>query len=71
MLEESCFELYKELADLKLRLGSLGFGGVCLSGSGSAMYFIVGDADKNVKHYQSVIESSIGCESLVVHNNRW
>lgn len=71
MLEEGCFKLYKELADLKLRVDSLGFGRVCLSGSGSAMYFIIGNADKNVKHYQSVIESSIGCESLVVHNNRW
>ncbi|GAG84042.1 unnamed protein product, partial [marine sediment metagenome] len=37
MLETSCFSLYKELAELKAKIETLGIGPLCLSGSGSAM----------------------------------
>jgi 4-diphosphocytidyl-2-C-methyl-D-erythritol kinase len=70
MLEKSCFELHKELADLKSRIEALGIGPVCLSGSGVAMYCMVSDAE-DVKHYQSMLKETIGCESVIVHNNRW
>lgn len=70
MLEKSCFELHKELADLKSRMETLGIGPVCLSGSGVAMYCMVSEAE-DVKHYQSMLKETIGCESVIVHNNRW
>jgi len=72
MLEKSCFELFDELRDLKGRLEDLDIGRFCLSGSGSAMYCLVTEADENdVKHCQSKLAESIGCESVLVHNNRW
>jgi 4-diphosphocytidyl-2-C-methyl-D-erythritol kinase len=71
MLENSCFGLHSELADLKSRIESLGAGGVCLSGSGGAMYILTAGADENdARRYQAMLES-IGCESVIVHNNRW
>ena len=70
MLEKSCFELHEELADLKSRIETLGIGPVCLSGSGMAMYCMVSDAE-DAKHYQSVLKETAGCESVIVHNNRW
>ena len=71
MLERSCFGLHSELADLKSRIESLGAGGVCLSGSGGAMYVLTAGADENdARRYQAMLKS-IGCESVIVHNNRW
>ncbi len=55
---------------MKSRIESLGIGPVCLSGSGAAMYCMVSDAE-DVKHYQSMLKETIGCESVIVHNNRW
>jgi len=48
MLSESCFGLYNKVADFKTRIELLGVKPVCLSGSGSAMFFIVegGDEEK-------------------------
>jgi 4-diphosphocytidyl-2-C-methyl-D-erythritol kinase len=40
MLEESCYSLYRELAELKARIESLGIGPLCLSGSCSALFSI-------------------------------
>ena len=45
MLQKSCFELYKGLTELKTAVESLGFGPLCLSGSGSAMFFVLQKAD--------------------------
>ena len=72
MLEECCFDLYPQLADLKRYIQSLGIGHVCLSGSGSTVYCLPGDVrDEDVKHYQLQLKESCGCDSLVVYNNRW
>ena len=72
MLEYSCFALYQRLADLKSRIESLGIGPVCLTGSGSAMYCLVTNAeDSLVSHYQSVLKDRLGCETVIVNNNRW
>ena len=45
MLEISCFSLYKELAELKTKIESLGIRPLCLSGSGSAMFYIIDNSD--------------------------
>jgi 4-diphosphocytidyl-2-C-methyl-D-erythritol kinase len=72
MLQESCFHLHKELAEVKSRIQSLGIGRVCLSGSGSAMYVIVGDRDiREAQRLREKLSGEIGCKSLLVSNNRW
>ena len=71
MLARSSFQLYERLADLKARIETLGIGPVALSGSGSVMYWVVGSDGQDVKHYQSMLNDVVGCESVIVHNNRW
>lgn len=72
MLEKSCFDLHKELAKLKLKIESMGMKPLCLSGSGSVMYFVVGDEpQKKVEKYQLDIKEKAGCESIIVSSNRW
>jgi 4-diphosphocytidyl-2-C-methyl-D-erythritol kinase len=72
MLQKSCFNLIKELADLKARIESLGEGSVCLSGSGSAMFLILQGGDtKMVKADPIELERMIGCKTVMVSNNRW
>jgi len=71
MLEKSSFQLYEPLTDLKFRIEDLCIGPVGLSGSGSAMYCVVGSDDQDAKHYQSMLNDIVGCESIIVHNNRW
>jgi len=72
MLEMSCFSLYKELADLKAKIESLGVRPLCLSGSGSAMFHIIdnGDIDKG-RANQITLEKQTGCKSVMVSNNKW
>jgi 4-diphosphocytidyl-2-C-methyl-D-erythritol kinase len=71
MLESSCFELHHELAELKSNVEASGIGSVCLSGSGSAMFCLVTNADEKIASYQSMLSNSFGCESVIVNNNRW
>lgn len=72
MLEESCFDLYPQLAELKRYIRSLGIGNVCLSGSGSTVYCLLRDvSNEDVKHYQGQLKERCNCDSLVVYNNRW
>ena len=72
MLGASCFSLYKELAELKARIESLCVGPLCLSGSGSALFFMIDskEAEKARKN-QLKITKDIGCTSIIVSNNRW
>ncbi|MFZ0033471.1 MAG: 4-(cytidine 5'-diphospho)-2-C-methyl-D-erythritol kinase [Sedimentisphaerales bacterium] len=72
MLEISCFSLYKELADLKAKIESLGSGPLCLSGSGSAMFYIIdnGNIEKGVETNNKLQEQT-GCKSVIVSNNCW
>ncbi len=72
MLEISCFGLYKELADLKAKIESLGCGPLCLSGSGSSMFYIIdnGDIEKGQEN-KDKIEKKTGYETVIVSNNRW
>jgi len=72
MLEESCFELYKELAKLKAEVTSLGVRPLCLSGSGSAMLWITQTAHiQTARQYQHYIQQKTGCKAVIVSNNRW
>ncbi|HUT28553.1 MAG TPA: 4-(cytidine 5'-diphospho)-2-C-methyl-D-erythritol kinase [Sedimentisphaerales bacterium] len=72
MLEESCFALYKELAELRRTIESLGIGPVCLSGSGSAMFTIIENGDKSrTSREKHKLEGIIGCKSVIVSSNRW
>ena len=72
MLEKYCFGLEGELAELKAEVEATGMAPCCLSGSGSAMFCIIDDADeKRACHYRSKIQAEIGCKSIVVGNNRW
>ena len=72
MLAGSCFDLEKNLAELKKTIESFGFGPCCLSGSGSAMFCIIesGDEDKTMESMHKLADK-IGCKSIIVRNNRW
>jgi 4-diphosphocytidyl-2-C-methyl-D-erythritol kinase len=72
MLETSCFSLYKELADLKAKIESSGSRPLCLSGSGSTMFYIIdnGDIEKG-RAYQIILEKQTACKSVIVSNNKW
>ncbi|MDD5326246.1 MAG: 4-(cytidine 5'-diphospho)-2-C-methyl-D-erythritol kinase [Phycisphaerae bacterium] len=72
MLEMSCFSLYEELADLKAKIESLGLRPMCLSGSGSAMFYIIdnGDIEKG-RANKSILEKQTGCKSVIISNNEW
>ena len=72
MLQSSCFGLHKELAELKVKIESLGLGPWGLSGSGSAMFCIIDNADEEkTRGYQRKLKEEIGCKSIIVNNNRW
>ncbi|MDD5064754.1 MAG: 4-(cytidine 5'-diphospho)-2-C-methyl-D-erythritol kinase [Phycisphaerae bacterium] len=72
MLQMSCFSLYKELADLKAKIESLGVRPLCLSGSGSAMFHIIDNGDiENGRAIQNTLEKQTGCKSVIVSNNNW
>jgi 4-diphosphocytidyl-2-C-methyl-D-erythritol kinase len=72
MLEPTCFAMNAELGEIKSRIMSLGIGRVCLSGSGSAMFILKTNADlDDIERYQAVLKESIGCDTIVVDNNRW
>lgn len=72
MLEGSCVSLYRELGELKGQIEGLGIGPMCLSGSGSAMFCIIGDRDEEkARQYQNSIEKHTGCKSIIVSKNRW
>ncbi|MFC1675740.1 4-(cytidine 5'-diphospho)-2-C-methyl-D-erythritol kinase [Planctomycetota bacterium] len=72
MLEESCYELYGQLKGLKQNIKKLDIGDWCLSGSGSTMFTLLNSGDeKRAKLYKKMIETKVGCKSIIVSNNRW
>ena len=72
MLEESCFGLYRELAELKAKVETLGIRPLCLSGSGSAMVCIAhkNENDKLCK-YRDELKRTVSCKNIIVSSNRW
>jgi 4-diphosphocytidyl-2C-methyl-D-erythritol kinase len=72
MLQNSCFNLHKELAELKGEIESLGFDPCCLSGSGSAMFFIMDtDNERKAGKNRLKIEEKTGCRTIIVRDNEW
>ncbi|UCG59014.1 MAG: hypothetical protein JSU70_05795, partial [Phycisphaerales bacterium] len=72
MLEQSCFSLVEDLAEMKAEVESSGTGPVCLSGSGSAMFCVIDSMDaKKAGALRDRLTENVGCKSLVVRNNRW
>ncbi len=72
MLAESCFDLEESLAELKETIESLGIRPCCLSGSGSAMFYIIESGDEEeAREGMSELAEKIGCKSIIVRNNRW
>jgi len=72
MLQNSCFYVYRELAELKVRIESLGFRPLGLSGAGSAMFYMVNAKDdKKAAEYKHTLQGKIGCKIVLVSNNRW
>jgi 4-diphosphocytidyl-2-C-methyl-D-erythritol kinase len=72
MLQTTCLGLYKELAELKAKIESLGIGPLSLSGSGSAMFFIInGRNERRAKEHKHKLTQEVGCKSVIVSNNRW
>jgi 4-diphosphocytidyl-2-C-methyl-D-erythritol kinase len=72
MLQTTCLGLYKELAELKAKIESLGIGPLSLSGSGSAMFFIINGRNKQrADEYKHKLTQEVGCKSVIVSNNRW
>jgi 4-diphosphocytidyl-2C-methyl-D-erythritol kinase len=70
MLELSCFELHRELAELKDRCEAFCGCKVCLSGSGSALYLLDPNRQQTPQ-LQSWLKNEFNCESRFVSNNRW
>ncbi len=72
MLEISCFSIYEGLAALKAKTESFGIGPLCLSGSGSAMFYILDSTEqKKAEENRRKLEEKLGCKSIIVRNNRW
>ena len=72
MLQICCFNLHKEFAVLKAEIESIGIGPVCLSGSGSSMFIILGGTEEDkARQYKQKVEQKIGCNTVIVSNNRW
>ena len=71
MLEKSCLSLYGLLAELKARLESLGVDSLCLTGSGSGMFWVFQEKDeKKADGYRRKLEE-ISCKSIIVRSTRW
>jgi 4-diphosphocytidyl-2-C-methyl-D-erythritol kinase len=72
MLQTSCFHVYKDVAELRNKVESLGLGPVCLSGSGSAIFcFVDNNAINKAVRDKQKLDKQIGCDSIIVSNNRW
>jgi len=72
MLEISSLGLVEGLAELKAKIESLSIGPCCLSGSGTAMFFIIESGDEEIAgQYKHKLEEKVGCKSIIVSSNRW
>ena len=72
MLQDSCFGLYKGIEKIKNKVESLGIKPLCLSGSGSTLYYIIENRDrKKALMFQQKLTDNVGCKSIIVSSNRW
>jgi 4-diphosphocytidyl-2-C-methyl-D-erythritol kinase len=72
MLAKTCFALNNELALLKTEIEKICGLPALLSGSGSALFVVLGVKDYHkAMILQREIESSLDCNSIIVFNNQW
>lgn len=71
MLQESCFDLFGQLGDLKMKAEGLGLGSVCLSGSGAALFSVLSEESPEVETLRDRIATESGCQCLIVSNSLW
>ncbi|MBN2455296.1 MAG: 4-(cytidine 5'-diphospho)-2-C-methyl-D-erythritol kinase [Sedimentisphaerales bacterium] len=72
MLQTTCLNLYKGLADLKAEIERWGLAPLCVSGSGSALFHIRDISDEQfLFDSQELINRKTGCKSVIATNNRW
>lgn len=72
MLSKSCYQLNDDLSQLYNSIISLGMNRLCLSGSGSALYMLFDNSEKELaKQYQQTLSDRIGCKSILVNNSLW
>ncbi len=72
MLAKSCFGLNDELAQLYSSIKDLDMNRLCLSGSGSALYMLFDNSEKELaKQCQQTLSDHIGCKSILVNNSLW
>jgi len=72
MLEGSCLDVYKDIAELKNRIESFGIGPLCLSGSGSALFYVSDDGSREkLSAYKGEIDQQVRCRSIIVNDSRW
>jgi len=70
MLFAKSFSLYSEIVEIKREIEDLGFGPLCLSGSGSALFLLLQDYNEGDK-IRKVITEKTGYSCVIFHNNRW
>jgi 4-diphosphocytidyl-2-C-methyl-D-erythritol kinase len=72
MLAESCYSLEPDLVRLKEKIESCGPKPLCLSGSGSTMFWVTAMREEELaRRHQRRIEDSTHCRSIIVTNNPW
>ena len=72
MLAQSCFKVNAGLGRLKDKLENLTQRKWMLTGSGSAMYCLFGQKQKEaVRKFQKQIEGKTGYRCIIVTNNKW
>ncbi|MBM4102709.1 MAG: 4-(cytidine 5'-diphospho)-2-C-methyl-D-erythritol kinase [Planctomycetes bacterium] len=73
MLEQSCFQLYPELADIKKRVEESVRRSVCLSGSGSTLYCLIDGNDKiQIRdRCRDTVKRDTNCLCKLVSSNGW
>ncbi|MBN1788413.1 MAG: 4-(cytidine 5'-diphospho)-2-C-methyl-D-erythritol kinase [Sedimentisphaerales bacterium] len=72
MLAKACFEINNKLALLKTEVEKITQLPVLLSGSGSALFVVLGREDyQKAIILQREISSSLDCNSIIVFNNQW
>ena len=72
MLQTSCFRINEKLEQLKNRLETLTATNWRLTGSGSGMFSIIGQNQKRqAGKCQREVEEKMGCNCIIVRNNKW
>lgn len=72
MLTESCCQLSDEMAQLYSSIKKLGMNRLCLSGSGSALYMLFDNSEKELaRQCQKILSDHTGCKSILVNNSLW